>query len=714
MDENNLNSWPSGIRDTTEFPVVNLEFDVSMRKHLEAFCKLDGVRWNAYEEQSEIGNLDSSDSRLRTFRKLYEMLGLIYRENDTIHLSRLGVLLSQLKKRLNEQKNTALVDIAAVAIDILSRYQLKNPVDDSGLDKNCDILPCICIWKAMIELDNKINYEEVNRVILHVMRMADLDSAIDKIRNARRLYGNYSDIDSQLLDEVLGTQVHSNQPSARIAPWFSFAGWGGLIIEQSQDSEGYRHLCDSVIPLVTKVLDNPPTFFETDDKREWLHYYIGSAKESDSKTMQELVVTPIKDSTKMSYSVEELGTILNEMYSNATEGMQVCSIHIFGIKYGKAIVNGSYKLSEIIRASGLNDSYNTELSKALNIYKSLVANTFGITINDSKGRIIEEPNGTRKTGGENVLLYGVPGAGKSHYIRMRYNADASRMERVVFHPDYSYSDFVGQILPRVINSKMTYEFTPGPFTKILKDAWLDPGNYYYLVIEEINRGNAPAIFGEIFQLLDRKAEDSYPLAEVGESEYGITNFDIAESVYGDRNRDVKLPSNLWILATMNTADQNVFTLDTAFQRRWIMRMIDNDVTKAGHSETLISGSKIDWGTFASVVNGLVLEANADISSAEDKRLGAYFADSKELQVERFPEKVLKYLWDDAFKMNRDMIFSESMNSLETIIETYKRTEDDRLRSILRIEVYAKMLSLMAKKKKVDLENADGVDLEEKE
>ena len=697
MEENNIMSWPSGIRDTTEFPSVELNFDVSMRKHLEAFCKLDGVGWNAYQEQGEIGNLDSSDSRLRTFRKMYEMLGLIYREKDTMRLSRLGTLMSQLERRLNEQKDSALEDITSVAVDILSRYQLKNPIDDNGLSDDCDVQPCICIWKALLELDNKINYEEMNRTLLHVMRMADLDEAIGKIRNARRLYGTYAGVDAETLDKVLGKQVHSDQPSARIAPWFSFAGWGGLIIEQNQDADGYRHLCASAVPFIKKVMDNPPAFFLTDNKEEWLQYYIGSAKETDSKNAQELVVTSVNDQEKTDYTIEELGSILKEMYNSAESGMQVCSIHLFGIKYGKAILDCGYRPADIIKAGELNDSYYTELNKGIDIYKSLVAGTYGVIVSNSHGRIIEEPKGTRKTGAENVLLYGVPGAGKSHYIKTRYNAEASRMERVVFHPDYTYSDFVGQILPRVVNSKMTYEFTPGPFTKILKDAWLNPGYYYYLVIEEINRGNAPAIFGEIFQLLDRKSEDSYPLSEVGESEYGITNFDIAENVYGDRNKEVRIPSNLWVLATMNTADQNVFTLDTAFQRRWIMRMIDNDVKKAKHSKTQISGSKIDWGTFATVVNGLVLEANADITSAEDKRLGAYFADTKELQVERFPEKVLKYLWDDAFKMNRDMIFSDEMHSLEAVIETYKRTEDDRLSSILRMDVYNKMLSAMERK-----------------
>ena len=95
--------------------------------------------------------------------------------------------------------------------------------------------------------------------------------------------------------------------------------------------------------------------------------------------------------------------------------------------------------------------------------------------------------------------------------------------RTVFHPDYTYSDFVGQILPKTNNSgQVTYEFKPGPFTKILKSAYENPKCAYYLIIEEINRGNAPAIFGDLFQLLDR--------IDTGESEYFIENEDIAQKI----------------------------------------------------------------------------------------------------------------------------------------------------------------------------------------
>lgn len=306
----------------------------------------------------------------------------------------------------------------------------------------------------------------------------------------------------------------------------------------------------------------------------------------------------------------------------------------------------------------------------------------------------KEENVPRIKGAENVLLYGVPGVGKSHEIQTKYCDDPERMERVVFHPDYTYSDFVGQILPKVENGKLKYEFTAGPFTTLLAKAWNNPGKEYYLVIEEINRGNAPAIFGEIFQLLDRKTEDShrYDPSEYGESEYSITNSDIATAVFGDPEEKIRIPSNMWILATMNTADQNVFTLDTAFQRRWKLHHMKNDVMSAGHSKAKIEGSEIEWGTSASVINEMVTDYSLEMMSSEDKRLGAYFVKKNELSEEEFPEKVLKYLWDDAFKMKKDAVFDDKFKSLETIIETYELSEPDKLKSVLRLEVYQKMLS----------------------
>ena len=325
----------------------------------------------------------------------------------------------------------------------------------------------------------------------------------------------------------------------------------------------------------------------------------------------------------------------------------------------------------------------------------------------------------RLSTGENVLLYGVPGSGKSWTIEHEYCKPGSVIERLVFHPDYTYSDFIGQILPAVAeDGQVSYKFTPGPFTNILRESYHNPGTEYILIIEEINRGNAPAIFGEVFQLLDRKVEildiddDGFP---VGTSEYGITNMNIAEEMYGkDRKTEkVRIPSNLSIIGTMNTSDQNVFTLDTAFQRRWDMRLIENDFANVDSTlaDAEILDTTVTWRNFCVEINKIVVGNSARMTSAEDKRLGAYFVHLRDLkfndamgdlkeydalrkkeskgtltpeektqiavirdamrQNRKFPEKVIKYLWDDAFKFNREVIFEVTeYQSLEQVIRAF--------------------------------------------
>ena len=312
---------------------------------------------------------------------------------------------------------------------------------------------------------------------------------------------------------------------------------------------------------------------------------------------------------------------------------------------------------------------------------------------------------SREIGGENVILYGVPGAGKSWTIKNEYCGDDSKIERLVFHPDYTYSDFVGQILPKLDEkNQVTYVFTPGPFTNILKKAYLHPACKYYLVIEEVNRGNAPAIFGDIFQLLDRKVID-------GSSEYSITNSDIAREVYGSEDHKVSIPSNLSILGTMNTSDQNVFTLDTAFQRRWSMRLIQNkfpeDGSEKDFANTKILDTDVTWEKFFTEINNLILSKNIRMTSSEDKRLGTHFISKEELILDttlddngnltklairhnkKFAEKVLKYLWDDAFKFNKDEIFDlTKVNSLEKVIVEFTSVNgNERFGKILKQNIY---------------------------
>lgn len=319
----------------------------------------------------------------------------------------------------------------------------------------------------------------------------------------------------------------------------------------------------------------------------------------------------------------------------------------------------------------------------------------------------------------NILLYGVPGCGKSHKVEEEYESKITTEKnkvRVVFHPDYTYSDFVGQLLPvlkevenaqGVKEEKLQYEFVPGPFTKIIKTAYEEPNQQCLLIIEELNRGNAPAIFGEIFQLLDRN--------DNGESKYGIYNADIAKYAYGGlpenqgiainviANTPIKLPPNLTIVATMNTSDQNVFTMDTAFQRRWQMKHIPNRFTGESLDEKTINhvakhlpNSEISWGVFAQTINKKMHTANLGFGGTEDKSLGVYFATDNDLDdAERFAEKVLKYLWDDAFKLGRKELFNDCSQGLSAVIEAYEDAKGDPLKAVLVPEVYNEMQKKMA-------------------
>lgn len=331
-----------------------------------------------------------------------------------------------------------------------------------------------------------------------------------------------------------------------------------------------------------------------------------------------------------------------------------------------------------------------------------------------------EQEETRVSGGDNILLYGVPGSGKSYNIEMEYCNDFNFIERVVFHPDYMNTDFVGQILPIVKGDgeekEITYDFTPGPFTRILKKAFNNPWHHYYLIIEEINRGNAPAIFGEIFQLLDRNGN--------GESSYKITNYNIASEIFNGKEEPIYIPSNLYILSTMNTADQNVFTLDTAFQRRWNMKMIENDVSVCKHGPIEILDTNITWERFHTVINQQIINSSVNGLSSEDKRLGAFFvtedvlkyysySSSKEKIIDKygvhpdeykkieriikglnskFGDKVIKYLWDDAFKFNREDLFDSDYKSLDKVLKDFNSLSHNMRFNIFNEEIREKLFN----------------------
>ena len=283
---------------------------------------------------------------------------------------------------------------------------------------------------------------------------------------------------------------------------------------------------------------------------------------------------------------------------------------------------------------------------------------------------------------QNIIIYGTPGCGKSYYVKNKllkeYKND--NIIRTTFYQDYTNTDFVGQILPFVSGETVTYKFNPGPFTIALKKAINHPSENVALVIEELNRGNAPSIFGDIFQLLDRKD---------GKSEYQITNVNVQKYLEQENPRysfnNVVIPSNLSIVATMNTSDQNVFTLDTAFKRRWDFYKLKNIFTTSGEDEHpyrnyYVPGMEnTTWQEFVDAINDFIINTSTDLQS-EDKQLGVFFVDesllcktvedTNDIKILKFAYKVLEYLWDDVAKFDRDSWFINSIRTLDELVDKY--------------------------------------------
>lgn len=334
--------------------------------------------------------------------------------------------------------------------------------------------------------------------------------------------------------------------------------------------------------------------------------------------------------------------------------------------------------------------------------------------------------------GINKIISGAPGTGKSKMLdKEYYEKSPTTSKRITFHPEYTYNDFVGYIRPITKNiesensntitelstkhiecvaensndyetnksSHITYDFVPGPFTEILCEAMLNNKQMYNLIIEEINRANAAAVFGDLFQLLDRDSDTSI-------SEYSVHNRDIYEyirkkfetenKVLELNNGQIVIPNNLNIIATMNTADQNVFIMDTAFKRRWEFEYMDIDFVECKFRNSKIKALDIEWERFVRAINKFMMSIEcSDLMIPEDKQIGPFFIKEKELQDNnKFAYKVLMYLWDDVFKMERERIFNVEIRTFSQVVNIFKTQNamsvfNEDIRNILKDKDYVK-------------------------
>lgn len=270
--------------------------------------------------------------------------------------------------------------------------------------------------------------------------------------------------------------------------------------------------------------------------------------------------------------------------------------------------------------------------------------------------------------GKNVIYYGVPGCGKSYKVNeVIQECDDQYIFRTVFHPEYTYSDFIGQVMPITENKKISYDRIPGPFTKALAKAYDDLNHEVFLIIEEINRGNAAAIFGDLFQLLDR---NNYEI----DNDF-IYSYLIEHESKKFKGPKIQIPNNLTILATMNTSDQNVYTLDNAFRRRFEYVRVVNDFSDNNDSKELrdtnIANLDITWGSFVKTINDFIVDQEDLLLNNEDKRLGVYSITIDELNNKnKFADKVLFYLWDNIGKYNNGKLFKDGYKLYDSLIDDY--------------------------------------------
>ncbi|MCZ6149645.1 AAA family ATPase [Campylobacter ureolyticus] len=307
-------------------------------------------------------------------------------------------------------------------------------------------------------------------------------------------------------------------------------------------------------------------------------------------------------------------------------------------------------------------------------------------------------NDTHRKQPHQRIFFGAPGTGKSYLLNeeAKEHFEKECYERVTFHPNYMYGNFVGAFkpFPKKIGKQesITYEYIPGVLLRQLTKALQNQDKNYLLIIEEINRANVAAVFGDIFQLLDRD--------ESGDSEYSIaasielqeflkknlTNSKLTSNIrekMGDDFSRVFLPSNLYIWATMNSADQGVMPIDTAFKRRWEFRYIgiDDAVDESFEKyKFIINGSEVvKWNDFRKEVNKRLSKLNIP----EDKLIGPYFISKSILEkydssklTEVIKDKVLMYLYEDATRAYRSLLFAE--NSYSTYSKLCEEFQKDAL------------------------------------
>lgn len=350
---------------------------------------------------------------------------------------------------------------------------------------------------------------------------------------------------------------------------------------------------------------------------------------------------------------------------------------------------GSYEFDKLGLSSAKGAPATPELKDLFNQLQKLNDEALSSQNNNNNNNDdANEPSQAIIDAPHNQILFGAPGTGKSYTLNQQ--AAPYPHQRVTFHPDYTYAQFVGSYKPVMSaesKSGIAYSYVAGPFITTLIAALKNPNIPHILIIEEINRADPAAVFGEIFQLLDRNEEGSseysvrtspelqeYLQTELTEEGKQNLHALVSSNVEPQKDYDcseIAMPNNMYIWASMNSADQGVFPMDTAFKRRWTFQYlsIDGDAIHPAHADGAVL--RRHWNDIRTNINNLLKTSGQDIP--EDKLLGRYFLadpiDDEETPerldadfAQAFSSKVIMYLFEDAARYCRTKIFATPADS----------------------------------------------------
>ena len=414
------------------------------------------------------------------------------------------------------------------------------------------------------------------------------------------------------------------------------------------------------------------------------------------------IIEAIKDGEK------DFDTILDSMF-----GVKLSShdkVLVYLSNFTDLLIDGSKKVSINDRVKGMETILHPDETIAIDAKKYFEYFTIPSLETTSINKDVNSIASLQQ------IFYGAPGTGKSNTIKCDVDKKGYPRVRTTFHPDSDYSTFVGAYKPTsvevpvmtiigkeqmpVVNAKpekkIVYEFVPQAFLKAYTGAWKNQDKPFFLIIEEINRGNCAQIFGDLFQLLDRNDEtglSDYPISP----DEDIQKFLLTDKKFGfaaltdEQKASIPeevlcgelmiLPKNLHIWATMNTSDQSLFPIDSAFKRRWDWQYMPISDGRKGWKIDA-NGKQYDWWQFLQKMNNQI----GSTTNSEDKKLGYYFCKAKgdTIDAETFVGKVIFYVWNDVFKDFAEEagdLFKDTDGSLLSFNKFYSVGDDGRTKVI---------------------------------